>query len=94
MTTYIQPIIIPKHEPKCPSCGIDENKIEVCKNCGHKYQPENFTFLEVIACSILVLVFLWVFLTLLFWLFISYDNSTLLEIIKSQYEYFSSKKIY
>jgi len=37
-----------KEEPKCPKCGIFEDTMEVCKNCGYQYPDEYYTFWDTI----------------------------------------------
>jgi len=42
-------IIIPinlSEKPKCPSCGKDENIIEVCKHCGHEHEDDGLYYDE------------------------------------------------
>lgn len=38
----IMPVIIPVDTTpsKCPECGKDEDKIEVCNHCGYEYPKE------------------------------------------------------
>jgi hypothetical protein len=36
----IMPVPYRSEPEKCPGCGKEENKIEVCAHCGHKYVVE------------------------------------------------------
>ncbi len=86
-------IPIPIQEPKCPSCGNNENKIEVCKHCGHEYENNGYTLIQIIVGIILIILIVWFLVTIMSWLFLSYDNPSLFEILRNQYEWFKSLKI-
>lgn len=89
----ITPIIINQNEEVCPNCGKPEEIIEVCKHCGHEYEYESLSVKEKIIFALFVIVFIWVMITLFEWLFFNFDNESLFEIIKSQYDWITSLRI-
>ncbi len=98
MSNTITPIVVPVHRPKCPKCLNDEDKITVCKNCGHEYKNEIGCFgcLFAIFCGIIVV---WLAITLAVWIGCSIDipsenKPTLVEIIKSQWDFISALRIF
>lgn len=81
---------------RCPECGKEEDLKTVCRHCGHEYEDdEPIGFLGwVIGISILGLI-VWFILTMIFWFVGSLvDGDTLLDVLKSQWEFISNLKIY
>jgi len=89
------PIIIPVNNEtdECPSCGKEENKIEICKHCGYEYKEEPISLIGSILVLLIIFVIAWVAVVVLSWLFANYDNESLLEIIKSHYCWVKSLKV-
>jgi len=94
------PIIIPTHyeEEVCPQCKKEEDRAEICNHCGYKYPEEEGTsWYEYVVGSGIILIALWGIVTVILWLaesMASYDPPTLIEVIKAQYEFITSLKIY
>lgn len=77
----------------CPSCGKNENKIEVCKHCSFEYNEEPITFLEKLIAIIFLILFIWLILTLMYWFFINFNDKSLFEIFKNQWNHIINLKI-
>lgn len=92
----VTPIVIPiqSEKDKCPKCGRDEAKIEVCKHCGHEYKDEPLTFGEGCVVALIILIIVWFIVTMINWLFINFDNESLFEIIKGQWAWLTGLKIF
>jgi hypothetical protein len=93
----IVPIIIPHRtteEPVCPKCGMKESKIEVCEHCGYKYEDDDgFPVIGCLFAALIIIIVIWLFITLFSWLFLNFDNLSLVEIFKSQWHWLKSLKI-
>lgn len=52
------PIIVPHHisTPKCPNCKCNENKKEVCGNCGHEYVRIRNTVEDIVIVALLFFI--------------------------------------
>lgn len=93
------PIILPAQErSKCPACKADEDIVEVCAHCGHKYIDEPTRWYHVFCGIIMILFVIWALITVISWLF---DNSTyggekrsLWEIIVMQWDFVKSLRIW
>lgn len=93
----ITPIIIPmgnSEKPKCPSCNKNESKKEVCSHCGHEYEYVSLNFMERVIVFFLIVGFVWLIVTLVSWLFVNLDNKSLFEIIKIQWDWLTSLRIW
>lgn len=84
------PFFIPTQTPKCPKCGRDEHKIDVCKHCGHKYEYEPMGKLFVF----IVIFVIWLGITALCWImdnawshYPARDGYSLIEIITIQFDF-------
>lgn len=86
------PIFIPTDPPKCPSCGMDEDKKEVCNHCGYEYEKEKFSVLDIVGVILLFIVGLWVLLTLSYWLITG--DVTLTSILKQQWCHLTHLKLF
>ena len=92
----VTPVVVSDNneKPKCPSCGNDEKKIEVCKHCGHEYKDESLTFLDGCVIALIILFIIWFLVTIINWLFVNWDNESLFEIIKGQWAWLKALRIY
>jgi uncharacterized protein (DUF983 family) len=92
----ICPIFIHTEPEKCPECHKTEDIKEVCRHCGYEYKEDEgcFSIVVFIIVIVVILVFAtWVIWTLSDWLCSSYPT-TLLETLKSQWEWLRSIRIW
>lgn len=100
--SQVVPIIIPvNHEPnRCPKCERIENKIEVCKHCGHEYEESELTAADIILAIVFIAVIVWIVCTVIFWLAQSETTwyrpnpKSLFEVIESQWEWLKNLKVF
>lgn len=88
------PIFVPMEDERCPNCDREENIIEVCGHCGHKYEEEEFegsVFGVVAKILLVVIVFCWLLITLTIWVF---SNEPLLDILISQWDAITSLRLW
>jgi hypothetical protein len=87
---------IPMMPPLCPQCHRIAHKITICRNCGYQYQS-SLSFGDVLILIGLFLVVTWFAVTMMNWLGQSdlYERKkSLVEVLKGQWEYIKSLKIY
>jgi hypothetical protein len=79
----------------CPKCSRVENKVVVCKHCGYEY-PEDDTSLAAkifgVTIMILIVIFTFWFIATMFDWFLG--HASLLDVIKSQWKFITSKRIW
>jgi len=93
------PIVVPIYhsDPRCPNCDKIEDKKEVCKHCGYEYPPDSEpTILLVLAVVAAFIIGIWMLVTLLVWLGENYSGgeSTLLEILRSQWDFVRKLRVW
>ncbi len=61
----------PPQPNRCPKCEKIENIISVCGHCGYKYQKDDnpMYWYYYVICLILIALFVWLIITLFYWLF-------------------------
>jgi hypothetical protein len=85
-------ISVPREPDRCPKCNEIENKKVVCRHCGYEYKDDDdFSFWDWVGIIAIVSIGLYTLVTILCW-FMSGD--TLLKLLKSQWEWLSSLKIF
>ncbi len=92
----ITPIIVPimVEDDKCPQCGKDEERMEVCKHCGYKYESTVCSFWEIIKLVLVIFLLLWLFLTLVIWAIeASFGPASLSNILSSQFQWLCNLRI-
>jgi hypothetical protein len=85
------------NKSKCPECGKDEEIIEVCKNCGHKYPEEEVSWKFYVGITILIIISIWLMATMVTWIEATHRRDiTLVEYVKDQGIYIKdlSKKLW
>lgn len=91
---YVSPapiIVMHKSEPdKCPSCGKDEKKIEVCAHCKYEYKEEKcpYTGADVFLFFLILGLIIYAICTIWAWIFtINIDtgqHQTLIGVLQFQ----------
>jgi uncharacterized protein (DUF983 family) len=91
----ITPIIntIYHEEARCPQCGKKENRIEVCKHCGHEYESTESDWVSWVIISIGLIVIVWVSVTVLTW-FTNSEDTTLMSVLSDQLNWIKTLRIY
>jgi hypothetical protein len=89
------PMPISSETPRCPNCGKEEEIIETCAHCGHHYEDDSdpyLTFWSWFTIISLTIIVIWILCTVMWWMM---DNDpSLLQVIKSQWEFIKGLKIY
>jgi hypothetical protein len=80
----------------CPKCGREEDTVVVCRNCGHEYECESSFnyYLKVCLSIVAVLIILWLCVTIMCWLAPLDSPTTLVGVLKSQWEYIKQLRIW
>lgn len=64
-------VYIPDQQPesaKCPQCGMDENRVEVCKNCRFEYPTGKTSGWYNFKVIMFIILGIWVMVTIIFWM--------------------------
>ena len=91
------PIFLSAPEPeKCPHCKRNLEIKTVCRECGGEIEEDESSLgaLDVVVIILILVFILWVLITLVMWLFPMGYDPTLLEVLKEQWEWITSKKIF
>lgn len=93
---FVPPYIL--HPVKCPHCNQDELRIEVCGHCGYKYEPDKGDRGSAILGSMVILcivLFVAIFIvTMLHWLFPFEGHPTLLAVLKDEWAWLISLRLW
>ena len=92
----ITPIIVPimVEDDKCPQCGKDEERMEVCKHCGYEYKPSECSFWGIILTVLTMIFLVWMFVTLVCWVAeASFGPASLSDMLSSQFQWLCNLRI-
>ena len=92
----ITPVFVPMmvEDDKCPQCGKDEERMEVCKHCGYKYKHFGCSLWGTILMVLTIFFLLWIFMTLIVWgLQASFGPASLTDILSSQFQWLCNLRI-
>ncbi len=90
------PIIVPimVEDDKCPECGRDEERAEVCKHCGYKYESTVCSLWGWVSAMLIVIFLFWILLTLVVWAVeASFGPASLTNILSSQFQWFCNLRV-
>jgi len=87
------PIFIDNSPARCPECGKDEDIKTVCAHCGYEYSDESLSAIEVILVIGIILFGIWLLCTIFYWL-VEANDSSLWGVLKSQWNFIWSLKIW
>lgn len=92
---YIPPTSTREPE-RCPNCHKEEDVKEVCKHCDFEYpSEESLSWQDICMGLLFVFMFFWLIGTLLCWFAnSSMHDSTLLDILKGQWEWLTNLRIW
>jgi len=89
------PVIIAGENEKCPSCGKDENKKVLCRNCGYEYESENdLSGFDYLFLTLFIVAIIYFVLTIATWFMESSGGTTFWDVIKSQYEWVKNLRLW
>ena len=81
-------------EDKCPSCGKEEDVVEVCKHCGYEYKDEPLSFIDRCVIFLIISFAIWFIVVMAHWLLFNFDNNSLFEIIKGQWTWLKALRVF
>jgi len=78
--------------PTCPNCNKNEDKVDTCKHCGYVYPEEKSTPGEIMGGLFFLCLIVWFIITIFLWLM--NGDIPLFEIIRHQWHWLKSLRIY
>jgi hypothetical protein len=92
-TILITPMIV--QESRCPNCNKEEDVKTVCKHCNFEYPEDDTNIFKLVGIILLcVTVCLWFIATIICWLSLNDNNSSLFEILASQWNFIINLRLW
>lgn len=90
-------IVVQQPTPRCPSCHGVEATVTTCRHCGYEYRQGDESWLDILKAVAFIVACLvvgcWLFFTLMIW-FCDGDRMTLVELLASQWKWFTSLRVW